>query len=187
VSFPATTVLKDGTLIELRPADRSDFPFLRALYDVIVQEGASYPHDRVLSEEEFLDYWIRGKFTVVACPQNCYKSGDKETIDKDAIAGAFYLKPNWPGRACHVANAGFIVAPFWRGRGLGRLLGATMLDCAKDQGYRSILFNLVFAENQSARLLWRQLGFEEVARLPSVVRKPDGTYQDALVMFRSLL
>jgi hypothetical protein len=26
-----------------------------------------------------------------------------------------------------------------------------------------------------------------VARLPSVVRKDDGTYQDALVMFRSLV
>jgi ribosomal protein S18 acetylase RimI-like enzyme len=62
-----------------------------------------------------------------------------------------------------------------------------MLDCAKAQGYRSVIFNLVFAENQPARSLWRQLGFEEVARLPSVVRKEDGTYQDALVMFRSLM
>jgi GNAT superfamily N-acetyltransferase len=180
------TALKDGALIELRPADRSDFPSLRALYDVIVEEGTSYPHDRLLSEEEFLDYWIRGKFTVVACPQNCYKGGDKEVIDKDTIAGAFYLKPNWPGRGAHVANAGFIIAPSWRGRGLGRLLGTTMLDCAKAHGYHSVIFNLVFAENYPARSLWRQLGFEEAARLPSVVRKDDGTYQDAFVMFRSL-
>lgn len=181
MSFPGTTVLKDGTLIELRPVDRPDFPFLRALYDVIVREGTSYPHDRDLSEEEFLDYWIEGKLTVVACPQNCYKRGDK------TIAGAFYLKPNWPGRAGHVANAGFIVAPSWRRRGLGHLLGTTMLDCAKAHGYRSVIFNLVFAENHPARSLWRRLGFEEAVRLPSVVRKDDGTYQDALVMFRSLV
>ena len=70
---------------------------------------------------------------------------------------------------------------------MGRLLGMTMLDCAKEQGYRSVIFNLVFAENQPARSLWRQLGFEEVARLPSVVRRDDGAYQDALVMFRSLM
>jgi ribosomal protein S18 acetylase RimI-like enzyme len=62
-----------------------------------------------------------------------------------------------------------------------------MLDCAKEQGYRSVIFNLVFAENQRARALWLQLGFEEIARLPSVIRKDDGSYQDALVMFRSLM
>jgi ribosomal protein S18 acetylase RimI-like enzyme len=148
----------------------------------VVEEGISYPHDRALNEDEFLDYWITGKFTIVACPKNCYKEEDRETI-----AGAFYLKPNWPGRAGHVANAGFIVAPSWRRSGLGRLLGTTMLDCAKAQGYRSVIFNLVFADNHPARSLWRQLGFEEAARLPSVVRKDDGTYQDAFVMFRSLV
>lgn len=181
--LPIDAVLKDGMVVQLRPVRPSDFQALRSLYDMIVDEGASYPHDRSLCEEEFMDYWITGKFTVVACPQTCYKEDERNA----PIAGAFYLKPNWPGRAGHVANAGFIVAPSWRRRGLARLLGTTMLDCAKAQGYRSVIFNLVFAENQPARSLWRQLGFEEVARLPSVVRKEDGTYQDALVMFRSLM
>ncbi|HEX2056244.1 MAG TPA: 8-oxo-dGTP diphosphatase MutT, partial [Nitrospiraceae bacterium] len=173
--LPKTAFLKDGTPIELRLLEKSDYSALRALYEVIVEEGASYPHDRILTEEEFLDYWVTGKFTLVACPQNCYKGNGKE-----AIAGAFYLKPNWPGRGAHVANAGFIVAPSWRRGGLGRLLGMTMLDCARAHGYRSVIFNLVFAENHAARALWRQLGFEEAARLPSVVRKDDGSYQDAL-------
>src|SRR5206468_1402337 len=79
--------------------------------------------------------------------------------------GAFYLKPNWPGRARHVANAGFMVAPQWRNRGLGWLLGAMMLQYAKELGYRSVIFNLVFAENQVARRLWRKLGFSELAVL----------------------
>jgi 8-oxo-dGTP diphosphatase len=179
--LPKTAVLKDGTPIELRPLEESDLPALRALYEVIVKEGVSYPHDRILNDEEFLDYWVTEKLTVVACPKNCYKEDAK-----DAIAGAFYLKPNWPGRGAHVANAGFIVAPSWRRGGLGRLMGTTMLDCAKAQGYRSVIFNLVFAENHGARSLWRQLGFEEVARLPLVVRKDDGNYQDAYVMFRKL-
>jgi ribosomal protein S18 acetylase RimI-like enzyme len=182
MQFPQAAALKDGTPIELRLSGRCDLSALRALYEVIVEEGVSYPHDKVLREEEFLDYWITGKLTVVACSKSCYKKDDK-----DSIAGAFYLKPNWPGRAGHVANAGFMVAPPWRGRGLGRLLATTMLNCAKAHGYRSVIFNLVFAENHAARSLWRQLGFEEMARLPLVVRKNDGTYQDALIMFRSLV
>ena len=103
-----------------------------------------------------------------------------------AMAGAFYLKPNWPGRARQVANAGFIVAPQWRGKGLGWLLGATMLDYARHLGYRSVIFNLVFSENVGARRLWERLGFKELAVVPGAVRKNDGTYQDAVIMFQSL-
>jgi GNAT superfamily N-acetyltransferase len=44
-------------------------------------------------------------------------------------------------RAGHVASAGFIVAPQWRNKGLGRLFGATMLEYAKRLGYRSVIFN----------------------------------------------
>ena len=66
-----------------------------------------------------MDYWFRGKSTVAAyVPDRANAVG---------LAGAFYLKPNWPGRARQVANAGFIVAPDWRNKGLGWLLGATML------------------------------------------------------------
>ena len=56
--FPEDAVLKDGTRIELRRAGPTDFGALRSLYDVIVEEGTSYPHDRLLNEEEFLHYWI---------------------------------------------------------------------------------------------------------------------------------
>ena len=103
------------------------------------------------------------------------------------MAGAFYLKANWPGRARQVANAGFIVAPDWRNKGLGWLLGATMLAYAKQLGYRSVIFNLVFSENVVARRLWEKLGFKELGVIPGAVRKNDGTYQDSMIMFRSLL
>jgi L-amino acid N-acyltransferase YncA len=103
------------------------------------------------------------------------------------MLGAFYLKPNWPGRARHVANAGFIVAPEWRGKGLGRLLGVTMLRYARDLGYRSVLFNLVFSENVTARQLWQKLGFQELGIIPGAVLKNDGTFQDAIIMWRSLI
>ncbi|HEU4684557.1 MAG TPA: GNAT family N-acetyltransferase, partial [Nitrospira sp.] len=123
-------------------------------------------------------YWFRGKKTVVAYVPNRQRAGK--------MAGAFYLKPNWPGRASHVANAGFIVAPEWRRKGLGRLLGRTMLDYAGQLEYRSVIFNLVFSENQVARRLWETLGFRPIGVVPGAVKKNDGSYQDAIVMFRSL-
>lgn len=175
--FPVDARLKDGTPIRLSQAGGAEVEPLRRLYDVIVAEGDSYPHERLPDREEFLDYWIRGKSTVVARLRD---------LATDELLGAFYLKPNWPGRARWVANAGFIVAPAWRNRGLGWLLGATMLQYAKDLGFRSVIFNLVFAENRPARHLWAKLGFADLGIIPGAVRNDDGTYQDAVIMFRTL-
>ncbi len=177
--FPIDAKLKDGAPIRLALADTNDVEPLRRLYQVIVEEGTSYPHDRPPDREEFMDYWFRGKSTVVAY------APDRDLGSE--VAGAFYLTSNWPGRARQVANAGFIVAPEWRNKGLGWLLGATMLEYAKWLGYRSVIFNLVFAENQAARHLWKKLGFSELGAIRGAVRKNDGGYQDALIMFRSLI
>lgn len=179
MKFPVEARLKDGTLIQLVQADHRDVEPLHRLYRIIVEEGTSYPHDRVPAENDFLEYWFRGKSTVAAYLLN--------RTSNDDMLGAFYLKPNWPGRARHVANAGFIVAPAWRNKGLGWLLGATMLQYARDLGYRSVIFNLVFSENRPARHLWKKLGFSELGVIPGAVRKNDGTYQDAIIMFRSLV
>ena len=178
ISFPIDTRLKDGSAMRLALADTNDGEPLRRLYRVIVEEGTSYPHERVPPDDEFQAYWFGGCGTVVASVPN--RPGAPE------LAGAYYLKANWPGRAGHVANAGFIVAPAWRRKGLGRLLGQTMLDHARALGFRSVIFNLVFAENRVARRLWGQLGFRELVAVPEAVRNNDGTFQDAVIMFRSL-
>jgi GNAT superfamily N-acetyltransferase len=179
LSFPVSARLTDDSSIQLVLADERDVESLRRLYQIIVDEGASYPHDRFPDQDEFIDYWFRGKSTVVAYVPDRVRARD--------MVGAFYLKPNWPGRARHVANAGFIVAPDWRNKGLGRLLGETMLAYAKQLGFRSVIFNLVFSENVAARDLWEKLGFRALSVVPGAVRKDDGTYQDAIIMFRSLL
>ncbi len=178
LTFPVDAKLKDGSSVQLVLADERDVESLRRLYRVIVDEGNSYPHDRFPDQDEFMEYWFRGKSTVAAyVPDRAGAVG---------MVGAFYLKPNWPGRAGHVANAGFIVAPEWRNRGLGWLMGTTMLAYAKQLGYRCVIFNLVFSENVAARRLWDKLGFKELGTIPGAVRKNDGTYQDAMIMFRSL-
>ncbi len=177
--FPVEAKLKDGTRIQLVLAGQADVEPLRRLYEIIVAEGTSYPHARFPNRDDFMDYWFRGKSTVAAYLV-------ERSLDSRML-GAFYLKPNWPGRARQVANAGFIVAPEWRNKGLGWLLGATMLQYAKELGYRSVIFNLVFSENQAAQHLWKKLGFSVLGAIPGAVRKDDGTYQDALIMFRSLM
>ncbi len=91
--FPLDAKLKDGTPIQLVLAGRGDREPLHDLYRVIVEEGGSYPHDRVPNLEEFEEYWFRGTSTVAAYRIDAQAEG---------AIGAFYLKPNWPGsgQAC---------------------------------------------------------------------------------------
>jgi GNAT superfamily N-acetyltransferase len=133
LTFPIEAKLKDGSPVQLVLADNQDVEPLRDLYRIIVEEGTSYPHDRFPDQDAFMEYWFRGKSTVVA-----YVS---DRAGAAGMVGAFYLKPNWPWQARQVANAGFIVAPDWRNKGLGQLLGDTMLAYAKQLGYRSVILN----------------------------------------------
>lgn len=71
---------------------------------------------------------------------------EEEDDERDAgvkVWGAFYIKPNFPGRCSHVCNGGFITDPRRRRRGVARLMGHAFLRFAKDLGYRASYFNLV--------------------------------------------
>ena len=46
---------------------------------------------------------------------------------------------------------------------------------------------LVFSVNVGARRLWDKLGFNVLGVITGAVQKDDGTYQDAMIMCRSLL
>src|SRR5690349_12834268 len=64
--FPIQAKLKDGSPVQLVLAGERDIEPLRALYRIIVEEGTSYPHDRFPDDDDFIDYWFRGKTTVAA-------------------------------------------------------------------------------------------------------------------------
>lgn len=179
MKFPLQAKLKDDTTIEMRLASEQDVSAVQELFSKIVLEGDSYPHREPLENAEVQEYCFRGKSTIVA-----YPFLQSENLP---LLGAFYLKPNWPGRARRVAKAGFMVDPDWRNKGLGWLLGATMLDYAKRLGYHNVIFNLVFSHNQVARSLWAKLGFSEIAVLPHAIANDDGSCQDGIIMFRSLV
>lgn len=177
--FPLSAKLKDGSNIYLDFIYNNDINALYEIFKVIVEEGASYPHTTPPLPKEFRDQWLRRATGIGA-----YVEGEK--TDRTLI-GAFYLKPNWVGRARHVANAGFVVIPSWRNKGVGWLLGATMLAYAKELGYRAVIFNLVLTGNRPALRLWGKLGFLKIGLIPQAVCLAPGKYQDAVIMFRSLV
>ncbi|MGD1858945.1 MAG: GNAT family N-acetyltransferase [Leptolyngbyaceae cyanobacterium] len=153
---------------------------VRAMLNYVVQAEQSYPQAQPLTVADFAGYWLKGDAFVV-------RRLDAEKSGLDTVVGAFYLKPNFPGRCSHISNAGFIVAPELRGQGLGRWMGETMLTLARDRGYRAVMFNLVFETNLPSLRLWESLGFQEIGRVPQGVALSESHYVDAIMLYKSLV
>jgi GNAT superfamily N-acetyltransferase len=134
----------------------------------IVAAGDGFPQAPPLSRAQFDDYWLGPSSTVYVAKFGGY------------LIGAYYLKPNFVGRAAHIANAGYFVLAPYRGTGTGRALVEHSLVEAKRLGYDAVMFNLVF-ESNPARDLYKRLGFEEIGRIPDAV---DG--EAAVLYYRSL-
>lgn len=148
---------------------------LLPILEPAIREGRSYPVNPAASHAEILAYW--------------FAPGNSICVARNpagSAIGTYYLKANSTGPAAHVANAGYMVHPEARRCGVGRAMAHDSFTRARAAGYRAMQFNLVIASNAAARALWREVGMEEVGRLKGAFRMPDGTYDDALVLYREL-
>jgi GNAT superfamily N-acetyltransferase len=158
----------DGVPVEIREASADDHDELFVAFSHIVRAGEGFPQAHPVSRPDFDEYWIRHSSSVCVARFGGY------------LIGGYYLKPNFVGRAAHIANAGYFVTALYRGTGVGRSLVEHSLRGARTLGFDALMFNLVF-ESNSARTMYAKLGFEEVGRIPRAV---DG--EDAWIYWRSL-
>ncbi|WVW84020.1 hypothetical protein I302_106048 [Kwoniella bestiolae CBS 10118] len=191
----------NGLVLITYPITGADAPkeVIEYLYDVFATElegGRTYPQEGPLSLEGFTSYFF-GSTTIVGVVQSAEEEV-KKTIGEalagkkleDALAGCYYIKPNYPGRSSH--NGGFLVPPTQRGRKIGLNLGRSYLLYAPELGYRGSVFNLVYKNNAASIAIWDQLGFQRVGEIPNAGRLrtgPNGSeeYVDAIIVYKSFV
>jgi len=165
----AVVTLRSGEPVRLEPATGDDLDQLYALFAAVVARGEGFPHAPPLTPAAFAATWdVPGTTTVVA------RLGPPGAV----VMGAYYLRPNFVGRAAHIANAGYVVGARWRRRGVGRALLEDSVRRAPLLGFDAIQFNLVFASNP-ARALYAELGWRQIGTVPAAV---DG--EDAVIYWR---
>lgn len=153
--------------VSLGDAEVKDRDELFAMFAGVVESGEGFPESPPLDQARFAASWVDPPVVVVARREG-------------RLVGAYYLKANFPGRAAHIANAGYVVDASARGRGIGRALVEDSIRRAPLAGFDAIMFNLVFASNL-ARSLYEELGWVEIGRIP---RGVDG--EPALIYWRDV-
>src|SRR5688572_16468806 len=162
--------------ITIRQAALDDADALADILNEVIEDGTAFVYDVPKNLEETIAMWLVPPVeSYVACDQ---ASGE--------IVGAYYFRPNFPGRGSHIANATYMVKRNQHGRGIGRLLGVHSLQQARQSGYRAMQFNAVVSVNQAAVALWESLNFTRIATVPQAFRLNDGRYVDLYIMFQSL-
>ena len=163
-----TRTARNGAPVVLGPVRDSELTELFVLFAEVVATGQGYPHQPPLSRAVFDETWVHPVTAVVVARV------------EGALAGAYYLKPNSPGRGAHIANAGYVVDSHHRRLGIGRLLCEDSIVRAPLFGFDAIQFNLVFAENP-ARALYEELGWMEIGRVPKAIEN-----KDAIIYWRAV-
>jgi ribosomal protein S18 acetylase RimI-like enzyme len=160
--------------VTIVPLAETDFASALPLARAVVREGETYPLPRDLSDAGIRAYFFRPGTGV-------FKAECGGTV-----AGIFYLRANNEGPGRHVANAGFMVDPAFRGRGIARALALHAFASAKAAGFLAMQFNLVIASNAPAVHLWQAVGMKIVGTLPKVFDHPRLGLVDAYVMHKFL-
>ena len=142
------------TPVVIRPASVDDWPRIWPIWRAIAVAGATISWDPDTPYEQAQADWLGPG------------AGDVYVVeDGPAIVGSAQLHPNY-GRASRIANATFIVDPARAGQGIGRRLVQHVLDAARAQGYRAMVFNAVVETNVGAIHLYESLGFTILATVP---------------------
>jgi ribosomal protein S18 acetylase RimI-like enzyme len=158
----------------IRPATEADWPHIWALFRGVAAAGDAFAYDDSTPEDVARKLWFEP-------PAACFVA----EID-GSFAGTSFVRPNQPGRGNHVANAGYMVAPAFRGHGLAVALCEHSLDAARAAGFTAMQFNFVVAANAAAVRAWERCGFAVVGRSPGAYRHRQLGAVDALVMYRRL-
>lgn len=185
--MPLEVEVKQGLRITISRLCSCDTVAVQAAVDLLrygIEQDNAWPFETALDTEGFNQYFLsHAAFQCTLEAPPCAEPMPLNDPSTDApssaasstarnVVGAFYIKPNFPGRCDHICNGGFIVAPQYRRLGMGEAMGRCFLRAARDVGFKAAMFNLVFGNNSASAALWEKLGFKRIGTIPMAARMP---------------
>lgn len=171
--FPVTHLAEDGSRITIRAMRPDDKDALLAFFRSVPEHDRFYLKDDV-SSERVVSQWAENLDFRRAIPLL--------GLDGDRIVAEGVLHHRRTGARRHVGDARIVVAPDYRGKGVGRGLLHKLAELAEHEEIRLLQFEVVADVEEPARHAALTLGFSPVATLADHVRDLDGVEHDLIVM-----
>lgn len=155
---------KDGRKLKLRAVRWEDLDALLEFINSLVEEGADIYMTTKTTRDAEADWLGRllariEKGEVIDC------IGE---VDNQVVAHAEVVKR--AGIMSHVGDLGIGIRQGYRGVGIGRHVIQTLIDESRKAGLEILVLD-VFDTNESAKALYRKMGFREIGRIPHAIRK----------------
>jgi ribosomal protein S18 acetylase RimI-like enzyme len=160
--------------MHVRPALDRDADAIWRILKPVIRAGETYALPTAMTRADAMAYWRSPAHQVFVA------------ADDGGVVGTYYLRANQQGGGGHVANCGYMTAPWAAGRGIARAMCEHSLRRAGERGFRAMQFNFVVVSNPRAIRLWQSFGFAIVGRLPAAFAHPTLGLVDAVVMYREL-
>lgn len=146
-----------------------------AVWNKVVEDGVAFPQTDPLTMESGGLFFEEQTYTGIAVDEN------------GEVAGLYILHPNNIGRCGHICNCSYAVRYDCREQHVGELLVRDSLKQGKACGFRILQFNAVVASNRPALALYRKIGFTPLGTIPGGFLLKDGTYEDIVPHYISLV
>lgn len=160
--------------LTLREIAADEFARVWPIFQSVIAAGDTYSYAPDTRVEQARDAWT-------TLPGRCF------VAERDGeVLGAYLLKPNQTGLGDHVANAGYMVSPAARGRGVASAMCEHSMQQARRAGFTAMQFNFVVSTNTVAVRLWQRHGFQIVGQVPRAFRHAVHGPTDVYVMHREL-
>ena len=153
---PHYVTLRDGRAALIRRAEPRD---AKSIIDHVNEVGAEQVYimteqlDKTVAEEDDFLRTLDPRATLYLVA----------IVNGQLVASADIHRGKFAKNA-HTASLGIAVRKLVRGQGLGKAIMVDMIGWAKSEGVRKVTLG-VFATNESAIALYRELGFTEEGRL----------------------
>jgi len=160
----------------IRKADiDKDYDEVWVIFSNVISGGDVFSFEPNTSKADLKKLWFADNMDTFVAVDNLGK-----------VIGSYYVKPNQPGLGSHIANAGYMVHPDEKGKGIGQLMCQHSIDFAREKGYLAMQFNMVVSSNDSAVKLWKSFGFSTIGTIPQAFRHQRLGLVDAYIMHKKL-
>jgi L-amino acid N-acyltransferase YncA len=174
--YPKEAVLKDGTLVTLRPLEQGDAERLIAFFQRIPEDDRWYLHHDV-SDSATIRQWALGVDYQRVIPI--------VAIHEGKVIGDVSLHRRRYGSTRHVGKVRIVIDPEYRSKRLGTWMLLDIVQLATGLGLEKLVAEVASKETSALKAI-RRLDFVREAVIPELHKDQTGNEGDLVILVKNL-